>query len=191
MKHVLLACTAVVTQALLSACAANPPKELLSARAAYDEARASAASTVTPADVAEARSIPEPDASADAVVLLGPLYHLTEQAQRDQALREAWRVLKPGGVVAAVGISRFTALLDGLWQGWLGDPIFRGIAERGLADGQHRNPDPVRLSPVVHHGLFPSSRRPHRRGPSRRIRRGVVARSRRAGLADAGTLVGP
>jgi len=96
------------------------------------------------AAVAEARSIPEADASADAVVLLGPLYHLTEQAQRDQALREAWRVLKPGGVVAAVGISRFAALLDGLWQGWLGDPIFRGIAERGLADGQHRNPDPVR-----------------------------------------------
>jgi hypothetical protein len=29
-----------------------------------------------------------------------------------------WRILKPGGVVAAVGISRFAALLDGLWQGW-------------------------------------------------------------------------
>jgi ubiquinone/menaquinone biosynthesis C-methylase UbiE len=96
------------------------------------------------AGVADARSIPEPDASADAVVLLGPLYHLTEQPDRDAALAEAWRVLKPGGVVAAAGISRFAALLDGLWQGWLGDPVFRGIAERGLVDGQHRNPDPVR-----------------------------------------------
>ena len=96
------------------------------------------------AAVADARSVPEPDASADVVVLLGPLYHLTEQAQRDAALAEAWRILKPGGVVAAVGISRFTALLDGLWQGWLGDPVFRGIAERDLVDGQHRNPDPVR-----------------------------------------------
>jgi ubiquinone/menaquinone biosynthesis C-methylase UbiE len=96
------------------------------------------------AGVADARSVPEPDASADAVVLLGPLYHLTEQADRDSALHEAWRVLKPGGVVAAVGISRFAALLDGLWQGWLSDPLFRAIAERDLVDGQHRNPDSVR-----------------------------------------------
>jgi ubiquinone/menaquinone biosynthesis C-methylase UbiE len=96
------------------------------------------------AQVADARSIPEQDASADVVVLLGPLYHLTERAQRDRALLEAWRILKPGGVVAAVGISRFAALLDGLWQGWLSDPLFHGIAERDLVDGQHRNPDPVR-----------------------------------------------
>jgi len=66
------------------------------------------------AQVAEARFIPERDASADAVVLLGPLYHLTEQTQRACALLEARRILKPGGLVAAVGISRFAALLDGL-----------------------------------------------------------------------------
>ena len=96
------------------------------------------------AAVADARSIPEPDASADVVVLLGPLYHLTEQTQRASALLEARRILKPGGVVAAVGISRFAALFDGLWQGWLSDPLFRGLAERDLVDGQHRNPDPVR-----------------------------------------------
>jgi ubiquinone/menaquinone biosynthesis C-methylase UbiE len=96
------------------------------------------------AAVADARSIPEPDASADAVVLLGPLYHLTEPAHRAAALLEARRILKPGGVVAAVGISRFSILLDGLWQGWLSDPLFRGLAERDLLDGQHRNPDPVR-----------------------------------------------
>ena len=35
-------------------------------------------------------------------------------------------------------------LLDGLWRGWLGDPLFRAIAERDLVDGQHRNPDPAR-----------------------------------------------
>lgn len=96
------------------------------------------------AAVADARSTPEPDASADAVVLLGPLYHLTEQTQRTSALLEARRILKPGGVVAAVGISRFAALFDGLWQGWLSDPLFRAVAERDLAEGQHRNPDPVR-----------------------------------------------
>jgi ubiquinone/menaquinone biosynthesis C-methylase UbiE len=77
-------------------------------------------------------------------VLLGPLYHLIEPGQRVAALREAWRMLKPGGTVAAVGISRFAALLDGLWRGWLSDPLFRAIADRDLTDGQHRNPDPAR-----------------------------------------------
>ncbi len=96
------------------------------------------------ANVADARSLSEPDVSADAVLLLGPLYHLTERAERIEALREALRILKPGGVLAAVGISRFAALLDGLWNGWLSDPLFRAIADRDLADGQHRNPDPVR-----------------------------------------------
>jgi ubiquinone/menaquinone biosynthesis C-methylase UbiE len=96
------------------------------------------------AQVADARSIPEPDGSADAVVPLGPLYHLTERAQRASALLEALRILKPSGVVAAVGISRFAALVDALWQGWLSDPLFRTIAERDLVDAQHRNPDPVR-----------------------------------------------
>ncbi len=96
------------------------------------------------ANVADARSLSEPDVSADAVLLLGPLYHLTERAERIEALREALRILKPGGVLVAVGISRFAALLDGLWNGWLSDPLFRAIADRDLADGQHRNPDPVR-----------------------------------------------
>ena len=55
------------------------------------------------ADVADARSVSEPDDSADAAILLGPLYHLTEQSERMEALREARRILKPGGVLAAVG----------------------------------------------------------------------------------------
>lgn len=102
-----------------------------------EQARAIGGFTADPGD---ARSLPEPDAVADAVLLLGPLYHLTEAADRAAALREAWRVTRPGGVVAAVGISRLAPLLDGLANGWLGDPGFRAIAERDLADGQHRNP---------------------------------------------------
>ncbi len=102
---------------------------------------AAAAGPSFEAAVADARAVPEADGSADAVLLLGPLYHLTEAADRVAALREAWRVVRPGGVVAAVGISRYAALLDGLARGWLGDPTFRAIAERDVADGQHRNPD--------------------------------------------------
>ena len=96
------------------------------------------------AALGDARRLAEPDASFDAVLLLGPLYHLTERAERIAALTEARRVLRPGGVVFAVGISRFASLLDGLRAGFLGDPVADAIVERDLCGGQHRNPDPVR-----------------------------------------------
>ena len=60
----------------------------------------------------DARSLDEPDQSADVVLLLGPLYHLTEKSDRIQALREARRVLRDGGLLFAAGISRYAALLD-------------------------------------------------------------------------------
>jgi SAM-dependent methyltransferase len=93
--------------------------------------------------IGDARELPAPDQSQDAVILFGPLYHLTGAADRQRALREARRVLRPGGRLLAMAISRFASLLDGLYQGWLDDPLFRPIVERDLADGQHRNPDPV------------------------------------------------
>ena len=49
------------------------------------------------AEVGDARDLNLPDSSVDAVVLLGPLYHLRERAHRVQALREASRVVRPGG----------------------------------------------------------------------------------------------
>jgi ubiquinone/menaquinone biosynthesis C-methylase UbiE len=77
---------------------------------------------------------------ADAVLLLGPLYHLVEHADRLAALREAYRVLKPGGVVFAAAISRFASLSDGLCRGYFKDPAFRDIVAADLATGRHRNP---------------------------------------------------
>jgi ubiquinone/menaquinone biosynthesis C-methylase UbiE len=91
----------------------------------------------------DARALSQPDESQDAVMLFGPLYHLTEAAHRRQALAEARRVLAPGGRLLAMAISRFASLLDGLYRDWLGDPEFRPIVDQDLADGQHRNPDPA------------------------------------------------
>jgi SAM-dependent methyltransferase len=93
------------------------------------------------AALGDARRLDEGDSTYDAVLLLGPLYHLTERAERVGALAEARRVLRPGGIVAAAAISRFASLLDGLKYDRLGDPAFRAIVERDLAEGRHRNPD--------------------------------------------------
>jgi SAM-dependent methyltransferase len=112
-----------------------------------EQARAAAAAQpehAFEAEVGDARTLARPDESADAVLLMGPLYHLTERADRLAALREARRVLRPGGHLAAVAISRFASLLDGLTRRRLGEEEFRRIVERDLRDGQHRNPDPAR-----------------------------------------------
>jgi SAM-dependent methyltransferase len=93
------------------------------------------------AELGDARRLSAPDESFDVVLLLGPLYHLTERADRIRALLEARRVVRPGGVVAVAAISRFASLFDGLSQGFLFQPEFREIVERDLRDGCHRNPE--------------------------------------------------
>lgn len=90
---------------------------------------------------ARARALPE--RSADVVLLMGPLYHLPDAAGRRKALREARRVLVPGGRLLAVGVSRFTSMLDGSWNGYLSDPEFARIVRRDLRTGEHRNPNNV------------------------------------------------
>jgi ubiquinone/menaquinone biosynthesis C-methylase UbiE len=92
------------------------------------------------AQVGDARRLVSDDESADAVLLLGPLYHLTSRDDRLRALKEAYRVVRPGGVVAAAAISRFASTYDGLLRGFLEDPMFRDIVERDIREGQHRNP---------------------------------------------------
>jgi len=94
---------------------------------------------IASATVGDARNLARPNESADAVLLLGPLYHLTERPGRLQALCEARRVLKPGGLLFAAAISRFASLLSGLVEGFLVDPSFASIVVRDLSDGQHRN----------------------------------------------------
>ena len=91
-------------------------------------------------EVGDARDVKRADMSVDIVLLLGPLYHLTGRADRLAALREVYRILKPGGILFAAAISRFASLLDGLRQGLFDDPAFAPIVERDLTDGQHRNP---------------------------------------------------
>jgi len=94
---------------------------------------------LTSADVGDARRLPQADATADAVLLLGPLYHLVEREDRLASLREAHRVLRTGGIVWGAGISHFASLFDSLAHGFFDDPAFAPILDRDLAEGQHRN----------------------------------------------------
>ncbi|GEL48173.1 hypothetical protein CHO01_32890 [Cellulomonas hominis] len=111
------------------------PLHLRQAEAASRSARRPLASV----RAGDARALPVADASADAVLLLGPLYHLTERADRVRALREAARVLRPGGVVVAAGISRWASAIDGVVAGYLRETEFGDIVAGDLADGVHRN----------------------------------------------------
>ena len=107
-----------------------------------DEARRrsqGAARPVASLQTADARRLPHPDASMAAVLVMGPLYHLTEREDRLQALREARRVLARPGVLVAGAISRYASSLDGLVRGLLRDPAFVAIRDRDLREGQHRN----------------------------------------------------
>jgi SAM-dependent methyltransferase len=64
--------------------------------------------------VGDARSLDLGDDSMDAVLLLGPLYHLEDRGDRVQVLAEARRVGRPGAVVVAAAISRYAPRLHGV-----------------------------------------------------------------------------
>jgi ubiquinone/menaquinone biosynthesis C-methylase UbiE len=87
----------------------------------------------------DARQLTFNDGVADGVLLLGPLYHLTDPADRLGALREVYRVLRPGGVLCAAAISRCASALDGLARDLFADPSFAAIVQQDLEQGQHRN----------------------------------------------------
>ena len=85
------------------------------------------------AEVADARRLSFPDDSFDVALVLGPLYHLHEHADRVLVLEEARRVVRPRGLVAVAAINRFASLFDGLVREFLFDRAFREIVRGDLA----------------------------------------------------------
>jgi ubiquinone/menaquinone biosynthesis C-methylase UbiE len=92
------------------------------------------------AKIGDARALDWEDNSMDALLLLGPLYHMTKIEDRIKAMKEASRVTRPGGRIFAAIISRFASLMDGIFRHFLDDPAFISIVEKDLIEGQHRNP---------------------------------------------------
>ncbi|MEU8658696.1 class I SAM-dependent methyltransferase [Actinoplanes philippinensis] len=102
-------------------------------------AQARAGQPPVDAVVGDARALPADDHSWDATLLLGPLYHLLDRADRLRALREAVRVTRPGGVVLAAAISRFAGPLDFAATGRFTSDRLYAEAEQILATG-HNHP---------------------------------------------------
>jgi SAM-dependent methyltransferase len=66
--------------------------------------------------VGDARHLDLPDSSVDAVLLLGPLYHLSDRGDRIQTLKESGRIVRTGGPIFIAAISRWAPRLDGVLQ---------------------------------------------------------------------------
>jgi len=63
------------------------------------------------AQVADARAIPRPDASADAILLMGPMYHIVDWEERLLCLKECLRLLKSNGLLFTAAITCYATTL--------------------------------------------------------------------------------
>lgn len=78
------------------------------------------------------------DASFDAVLCLGPFYHLIEEQDRKRASRELVRVLRPGGLAFIAVMPRYTFLRRTLF----------------LPDERHRILQPEWIQQLLDRGIF-------------------------------------
>ena len=102
------------------------------------------------AETGNALQVNRPDESADVVLLMGPLYHLRDRGERLQALREALRMLKKGGLLMAAGISKFSSMTWALsvygekknenLVEFLDDPVFFNMIKSEMTTGDHIRP---------------------------------------------------
>jgi len=100
--------------------------------------------------IQDSRELPFPDRSFDTVTFAACLNHIP---YRGQALREAWRVLRPGGRVVATMISRFLGELGHrLW--WYSED-----KQRRVAEGETGGLDPREMRHLLAESGFGSIRR--------------------------------
>ena len=108
--------------------------------------------------VCDARSVPFPDKSADAILLMGPLYSIIEYGERIRALKECFRLLKDDGVLFSAALTPYSVLVSRLAvyhaddtdrRKELDDPAVMSAIERALTDGCFDNPG----RRIIPHGL--------------------------------------
>ena len=97
------------------------------------------------AEIGNALKVNRPDESADVVLLMGPQYHLRDRGERLQSLRQAFRVLKKGGLLVAAGISKFSSMtwalsVYGEKNDFIDDPVFFNMIKGEMTTGNHIRP---------------------------------------------------
>lgn len=102
------------------------------------------------AEVCDARSIPRPSKSAGAILLMGPLYSITEYDERILAVKESYRLLKDDGVLFSAALTPYSVLIPRITKyhadnakkkNELDDPAVIEMIERALSDGSWVNPE--------------------------------------------------
>lgn len=88
----------------------------------------------------EAKHLDLPDATADLVILHGPLYHLQSRKDRLKAITEAKRILKKGGYVLGFAINHTASTMACLLNGSIHDPDFFDMCRKELQTGMHHAP---------------------------------------------------
>jgi ubiquinone/menaquinone biosynthesis C-methylase UbiE len=76
-----------------------------------------------------------PEEGFEAVLLMGPLYHLHQEAERRAALGQARRLLKADGLIFATFITRFSAFRDAAVHGYTYAEADPAYTESVLATG--------------------------------------------------------
>jgi ubiquinone/menaquinone biosynthesis C-methylase UbiE len=88
----------------------------------------------------EAQKLTLQDSMADVVILHGPLYHLQSKKERLQALSEAKRVLKSGGILLGFAINHSASTLAALLNGFIHTPEIWEMCKAELTTGIHTAP---------------------------------------------------
>ncbi len=102
------------------------------------------------ATTADARAIPRPDYSADAILFMGPLYSITEKEERMTALKECARLLRDDGMLFSAALTPYSVLIPRITMYHdesakrpreLDDPAVLSMIEQALSDGCYNNPE--------------------------------------------------
>ncbi len=106
--------------------------------------------TLYSAEIGDARAVPRPDKSADVILLMGPLYSITEYEERILAVKESFRLLKDDGILFSAALTPFSVLVsrlaiyhsdDTTKSKELDNPALISAIERTLIDGCYINPE--------------------------------------------------
>lgn len=106
-------------------------------------------------EVSDARNILRSSLSADAILLMGPLYHITQKSERILAIKECFRLLNKGGFLFTAAITPYATLLwattvFGVKNKLLEEDSFMNMVERELLNGDHVKPENSNYNGIGH-----------------------------------------